>query len=181
MASCIAATATPFVAGSRPVGRRIPRGAVFATNATIKKTTAFKVWSPINNKFFETFSYLPALSDEAISKQVDYIVQNGWTPCLEFADADVAYTSNDSCTRIKGTTALYYDNRYWTLWKLPMFGCTDGSQVLKEIAACRKAFPDAYSRLVAFDPTKQVQVTGFLVNRPAAVKDYQLVEKRSVA
>ena len=35
---------------------------------------------------------------------------------------------------------------YWTLWKLPMFGCTDGSQVLEEIEACRQAFPDAYSR-----------------------------------
>jgi hypothetical protein len=23
----------------------------------------------------------------------------------------------------------YYDNRYWTMWKLPMFGCTDPSQV----------------------------------------------------
>ena len=27
-----------------------------------------------------------------------------------------------------------------------MFGCTDGTQVLKEVAACRKAFPDAYIR-----------------------------------
>ena len=23
----------------------------------------------------------------------------------------------------------YQDNRYWTMWKLPMFGCTDGAQV----------------------------------------------------
>jgi hypothetical protein len=23
----------------------------------------------------------------------------------------------------------YYDNRYWTMWKLPMFGCTDPIQV----------------------------------------------------
>lgn len=23
----------------------------------------------------------------------------------------------------------YYDNRYWTMWKLPMFGCTDPVQV----------------------------------------------------
>ena len=26
----------------------------------------------------------------------------------------------------------------WTMWKLPMFGCTDGSQVLAEVAACTK-------------------------------------------
>lgn len=24
----------------------------------------------------------------------------------------------------------YFDNRYWTLWKLPMFGCSDPVQVI---------------------------------------------------
>jgi ribulose-bisphosphate carboxylase small chain len=33
-------------------------------------------------RFFETFSYLPPLSDEQIAKQVDYIVNNGWVPTL---------------------------------------------------------------------------------------------------
>ena len=50
--------------------------------------------------------------------------------------------------------------QYWTMWKLPMFGCTDGSQVLKEIEGCTKAFPNAYVRLVAFDAVRQVQVAG---------------------
>jgi hypothetical protein len=27
----------------------------------------------------------------------------------------------------------YYDNRYWTLWKLPMFGCTDPIQVRSQL------------------------------------------------
>ena len=62
-------------------------------------------------RFFETFSYLPPLSDEAIAKQVDYIVGNSWTPCLEFAGPDVAYTGNENVVRIKGTSSLYYDNR----------------------------------------------------------------------
>jgi ribulose-bisphosphate carboxylase small chain len=77
-------------------------------------------------------------------------------------------------------SAGYYDNRYWTMWKLPMFGCSDPSQVLREVAACTKAFPDAYVRLVSFDPIRQVQITGFLVQRPAGVRDYQLPEGRSV-
>ena len=46
-----------------------------------------------------------------------------------------------------------------------MFGCTDGDQVLREVANCRRAFPDCFVRLVAFDPVRQVQVGGFLVNR----------------
>lgn len=87
-------------------------------------------------------------------------------PCLEFAGADCAYVADTSTIRLRGNAVpLYYDNRYWSMWKLPMFGCTDGSQVLREVQACRRAFPDAYIRLVGFDSVRQVQVAGLLVNR----------------
>lgn len=43
------------------------------------------------------------------------------------------------------------------MWKLPMFGCTDPSQVLKEIRACEDAFPNSYVRIVAFDNVRQVR------------------------
>lgn len=93
-------------------------------------------------RFFETLSYLPPLTDEAIAKQarasmrantlcgseggcsdphvpctrgaeprsaqltgvteafcwrpqVDYITRNGWTPCLEFSEADQAYVKDN--------------------------------------------------------------------------------------
>jgi len=150
------------------------------SNGSIQKTTAMQVWTPINNKMFETFSFLPPLTDAEISRQVDYIVRNGWTPCLEFSGADTAYASNENCIRMQHTTCLYYDNRYWTLWKLPMFGCTDGSQVLAEVMNCRRAFPEAYIRLVGFDSVRQVQVAGLLVNRPSSVRDYQSPSTRSV-
>nr|1UZH_C Chain C, RIBULOSE BISPHOSPHATE CARBOXYLASE SMALL CHAIN 2, RIBULOSE BISPHOSPHATE CARBOXYLASE SMALL CHAIN [Chlamydomonas reinhardtii]1UZH_F Chain F, RIBULOSE BISPHOSPHATE CARBOXYLASE SMALL CHAIN 2, RIBULOSE BISPHOSPHATE CARBOXYLASE SMALL CHAIN [Chlamydomonas reinhardtii]1UZH_I Chain I, RIBULOSE BISPHOSPHATE CARBOXYLASE SMALL CHAIN 2, RIBULOSE BISPHOSPHATE CARBOXYLASE SMALL CHAIN [Chlamydomonas reinhardtii]1UZH_J Chain J, RIBULOSE BISPHOSPHATE CARBOXYLASE SMALL CHAIN 2, RIBULOSE BISPHOSPHATE CAR len=120
------------------------------------------VWTPVNNKMFETFSYLPPLTDEQIAAQVDYIVANGWIPCLEFAEH-----SNP-------------EEFYWTMWKLPMFGCRDPMQVLREIVACTKAFPDAYVRLVAFDNQKQVQIMGFLVQRPKTARDFQPANKRSV-
>ena len=87
-------------------------------------------------------------------------------PCLEFADAAHAYVDDTSTIRLRGNAVpLYYDNRYWCMWKLPMFGCTDGQQVLREIANCRRAFPEAYIRLVGFDSVRQVQVAGLLVNR----------------
>ncbi|WP_369015167.1 ribulose bisphosphate carboxylase small subunit [Klebsiella pneumoniae] len=47
--------------------------------------------------------------------------------------------------------------------------------------ACRRAFPDAYIRLVGFDSVRQVQVAGLLVNRPSSVRDYQSPSTRSVA
>jgi len=74
----------------------------------------------------------------------------------------------------------YYDNRYWTMYKLPMFGCTDGTQVVKEIDSCTKSFPDAYIRLVAFDAVRQVQITGFLVHRPPTAKEWRQPNERSV-
>jgi ribulose-bisphosphate carboxylase small chain len=48
---------------------------------------------------FETFSYLPPLSDDQIARQVDYIVNNGWTPCLEFSEPELAYVSSGSSIR----------------------------------------------------------------------------------
>ncbi|GAB4816627.1 hypothetical protein N2152v2_003673 [Parachlorella kessleri] len=154
--------------------------AAFVSNGSIKKTTAMQVWTPLNNKFFETFSYLPPLSNDAIARQVDFIIANGWTASLEFSDPSTAYVSNENTVRMGDVSCLYYDNRYWTMWKLPMFGCTDPSQVLKEISACERAFPDAYVRLVAFDPIRQVQVAGFLVHRPSNSVEHQRPDKRSV-
>jgi ribulose-bisphosphate carboxylase small chain len=144
------------------------------------KTSAMMVWQPIDNKMFETFSYLPPLSDQEIARQVDYITANGWTPCLEFAPADQAYVSNENCIRFGAVTSLYYDNRYWTMWKLPMFGCTDPNQVLNEVNNCRRSFPDAYVRMAAFDSIKQVQITSFLVHRPPSARDWKPVDKRQV-
>ena len=62
-------------------------------------------------RFFETFSYLPPLSDEAISKQVDYIVNNSYIPSLEFAMPESAYTASDSTMRFGNVASNYYDNR----------------------------------------------------------------------
>ena len=40
---------------------------------------------------------------------------------------------SDSSIRVRGTNqANYIDNRYWTMYKLPMFGCTDPSQVRQQ-------------------------------------------------
>ena len=39
---------------------------------------------------FETFSFLPPLSDAEMAKQVQYLLNNGWTPCIEFEDSEHA-------------------------------------------------------------------------------------------
>ena len=137
--------------------------------STTTTATATTPPPPPQKRFFETFSYLPPLSDAEIAKQVDYVTRNGWVPALEFADPSQAYVADTNTVRIRNSVG-YQDNRYWSMYKLPMFGCTDSSQVLKEIASATKSFPNAYIRLVAFNPDRQVQVAGMLVHRPTTVR-----------
>merc|ERR1712118_488215 len=90
-----------------------------------------QAYSPNNAKKYETLSYLPQLSQDEIRKQVEYMIRSSWTPCLEFSDDGDIYLN----TRMGPG---YYDNRYWTMYKLPMFGCTDPTEVLREIENCKR-------------------------------------------
>ncbi|KAG5527860.1 hypothetical protein RHGRI_028705 [Rhododendron griersonianum] len=64
----------------------------------------------------------------------------------------------------------YYDGRYWTMWKLPMFGCTDSTQVLNEVDECVKEYPNAYVRIIGFDNVRQVQCISFIAFKPPSFK-----------
>jgi len=124
------------------------------------RVNCMQVWNPIGQTKFETFSYLPALTDDQIAKQVDYMIRQKLIPCLEF---DI---NPDGVSRANNRSPGYYDGRYWTMWKLPMFGCQDASQVLREIQEVKKAYPKSYVRVLGFDNVRQVQICGFLVVRP---------------
>ncbi|KAM7484567.1 hypothetical protein LguiA_000576 [Lonicera macranthoides] len=116
-----------------------------------------KVWPPINVKKFETLSYLPPLTPEQLGKEIDYLIRMGWVPCIEF-ELEVMTLLPDS--------PGYYDGRYWTMWKLPMFGCTDSSQVLAEIEEAKKEYPGAFLRIIGFDNKRQVQCISFVAHKP---------------
>ncbi|GER45997.1 kinesin-related protein [Striga asiatica] len=60
----------------------------------------------------------------------------------------------------------YYDGRYWTMWKLPMFGCTDAIQVVNELNEAIKAHPDGFIRIIGFNNIRQVQVISFIAYKP---------------
>lgn len=143
----------------------------FVSNGTEKKTSAMLVWTPVNNKFFETFSFLPPLDYNDINKQISYMTRKGFTPCIEFAMPECAFTTSHLAPAVNAgidsrAFSGYYDNRYWTMWKLPMFGCTDPNQVSVEIDACISAFPGAYVRVCGFDRIRQVQMISFMAHYP---------------
>ncbi|KAF9588582.1 hypothetical protein IFM89_013434 [Coptis chinensis] len=71
----------------------------------------------------------------------------------------------DLCS-VSTVTPGYYDGRYWTMWKLPMFGCTDASQVLAELEEAKKAYPNAFVRIIGFDNKRQVQCISFIAYKP---------------
>ena len=124
------------------------------------RVQCMKVWPPLGLKKFETLSYLPPLSYESLAKEVEYLLRMGWIPCLEFSvQGGFVYRENH---RSPG----YYDGRYWTMWKLPMFGCNDSGQVLKELDECKKEYPEAFIRIIGFDNRRQVQCISFIAYKP---------------
>ena len=96
------------------------------------------------------FSFLPDLTDEQISAQVEYCLGKGWAIGIE-------YTDNP-----------HPRNTYWEMWGNPMFDLRDPKGVMMELADCRKAHGDSYIRINAFDATRAVEsvTMSFIVNRP---------------
>ncbi|MCM2400528.1 ribulose bisphosphate carboxylase small subunit [Rhizobium sp. S153] len=96
------------------------------------------------------FSFLPDLTDEQITAQVEYCLRRGWAIGIEYTD--------DPHPR----------NTYWEMWGNPMFDLKDAKGVTMELDDCRKAYPQHYIRLNAFDSTRGLETVtmSFIVNRP---------------
>ncbi|XP_054786916.1 ribulose bisphosphate carboxylase small subunit, chloroplastic-like [Prosopis cineraria] len=124
------------------------------------RVSCMLVWPTVGKKKFETLSYLPPLSKESLLKEVEYLLRMGWVPCLEFT------LGNAFVYRENHKSPGYYDGRYWTMWKLPMFGCTDAIQVVKELDEAVKTNPTSHVRIIGFDNVRQVQCISFIAYRP---------------
>lgn len=109
------------------------------------------------------FSFLPDLSDEEIALQVQYGLKKGYAWSVEYTD--------DPHPR----------NTYWEMYGMPMFDLSDAAGVVQEMRECRKAFPQHYIRLMAFDATRGVEtiVMSFIVNRPADEPGFGLVRQET--
>ena len=110
-----------------------------------------------------TFSFLPDLTDGQIAKQVDYALAQGWAVSIEYSD--------DPHPR----------NTYWEMWGMPMFDLKDAAGVVAEIRECRKAHPDDYIKLNAFDSTLGFETMrlSFMVHRPKQEARYKLRREES--
>lgn len=97
------------------------------------------------------FSFLPDLTDAEILLQIEYGLRRGYAWSIEYSD--------DPHPR----------NTFWEMYGQPMFDLRDAAGVLKEVNACRQAFPRQYIRMMAFDATRGIEsiAMSFIVQRPA--------------
>ena len=97
------------------------------------------------------FSLLPDLTDEQIKKQIDYCIKKGYAVSVEYTD--------DPHPR----------NCYWEMWGLPLFNIADSAAILFELNECRKAHPNMYVKINAFNNARTIESTAmsFIVQRPA--------------
>jgi ribulose-bisphosphate carboxylase small chain len=107
------------------------------------------------------FSFLPDLTDDQIIKQIQYAIKNSWAISIEYTD--------DPHPR----------NSYWEMWGLLLFDIKDPAAIMFELNMARKAMPNYYIKLVAFDNTRGVEssVMSFIVQRPAYEPGFRLVRQ----
>ena len=99
-----------------------------------------------------SFSFLPDLTDEQISKQIQYSIDKSWAVSIEFTD--------DPHPR----------NCYWEMWGLPLFDVKDPAAILFELNMAKKAKPNYYVKVCCFDNSRGVEscVLSFIVQRPTS-------------
>ncbi|MGA2779746.1 MAG: ribulose bisphosphate carboxylase small subunit [Steroidobacteraceae bacterium] len=108
-----------------------------------------------------TFSFLPDLTDQEITAQIQYALDQGWAISVEYTD--------DPHPR----------NCYWEMWGNPMFDLPDAAGAVQEVRDARKAHPQTYIRVNAFDATRGFETTrlSFIVNRPSNEPGFGLVRQ----
>jgi ribulose-bisphosphate carboxylase small chain len=108
-----------------------------------------------------TFSFLPDLTDEQIRRQLAYALDRGWAVSVESTD--------DAHPR----------NVFWEMWGMPVFEGADAGQLLQEVNACRRAHPDRYVKVNAFDATSGWETVrlSFIVQRPREEPGFGLVRQ----
>ena len=107
------------------------------------------------------FSFLPDLTDEEITLQIKFALDNKWAVNVEYSD--------DPHPR----------NTYWEMYGMPMFDMTDPAGILMEINECRKTFPNCYIRVMASDATRGTESVkmSYIVNRPSVEPGFNLVRE----
>jgi ribulose-bisphosphate carboxylase small chain len=108
------------------------------------------------------FSFLPELTDEQITRQIQYCLDHGWAVNIEYTD--------DPHPR----------NTYWEMWGMPMFDIPDARGVMLAFEECRKVYGGRYYiRISAFDASHGWESLrlSFIGARPAEEPGFRLTRQ----
>jgi len=110
-----------------------------------------------------TFSFLPDLTDEQITAQIEYCLEHEWAVSIEYTD--------DPHPR----------NTFWEMFGQPMFDLRDAAGVMAEVDSARSTFPEQYIKVNAFDATRGFETVrlSFIVNRPSDEPGFGLVRQEA--
>ncbi len=105
-----------------------------------------------------TFSFLPDLTDVQIQRQIGWALSQGYALSVE--------STEDPHPR----------NVFWEMHGEPMFDVRDPAQVFLAVEACRRAHPDRYVKVNAFDARAGWETVrlSFIAQRPAVEARYRL-------
>jgi ribulose-bisphosphate carboxylase small chain len=106
-----------------------------------------------------TFSYLPALTDVQVRRQIARALGRHWSVAIE-------HTADPAPATVT-----------WETWGGPVLDATDVAAVMDEVKACRAALPDRHVRVVAFDGAREWETVrlAISVQRPRAGRALVLV------
>ena len=109
------------------------------------------------------FSLLPDLTDDQISKQIQYCIDNGWAVSIEYTD--------DPHPR----------NIYWEMFGNPMFDIQDAEGVMIEVDRALAEHSNDYIKINAFDAShgwESIRLS-FIINRPQHESGFRLQRTES--
>ncbi|KAK6125438.1 hypothetical protein DH2020_040814 [Rehmannia glutinosa] len=133
------------------------------------------VWPTVDLKKYKTLSYLPDITQEQLARKLTtffapngFLALNSSLRCFFLTLIQIKLMSafHGFVYHQNHASPVYYDGRYWTMWKLPIFGCTDSAQVLVELEEAKKAYPNGFIRIIGFDNVRQVQSISFITYKP---------------
>jgi ribulose-bisphosphate carboxylase small chain len=84
---------------------------------------------------FETFSYLGEMDAAQVRRQVQYVLDRGWTCAIEHVEPEHAADTS------------------WYMWKLPLFGERNTDLVVGEPMACRNSHAGHHVRVIGYAPS----------------------------
>jgi len=107
------------------------------------------------------FSLLPDLSNDQIVKQIEYAIRSGFAISIEYTDDPHPL------------------NCYWEMWGLPLFDIPSAATIMYELEQARKAHPNMYIKLNAFNNARGVESTAisFITDRPNVEPGFYLVRQ----